>query len=230
MRTHRQSSVACLIAVIALSMGCGKSTGIPGSDSATATATDQTMPFDRESKAGGISPTQTLVPTQKVPAGTPITIRLQNTLSSASSHSGDRFNGVLDEPIIIDSQTVVPRGASITGRVLDAKSSGRLHNPGYLRLTLVSMNVKGKPVAIATSSIFAKAASHQKRNLAMIGGGTAAGALIGGLAGGGKGALIGTGLGAAGGTGAAYGTGKKEVAFEVEHRLTFRLAQEVELR
>jgi hypothetical protein len=62
----------------------------------------------------------------------------------------------------------------------------------------------------------------------MIGGGTGAGALIGGLAGGGKGALIGTAIGAAGGTGTAYATGKKEVSFGEERRLTFRLAQAVE--
>jgi hypothetical protein len=171
-----------------------------------------------------------LVPAQKLPAGTPITIRLQNTISSASSHTGDHFECVLDEPIVIDSQTVVARGTMLSGSVLTAKSSGRLHDPGYLRITLISMNVNGKSVDIATSSIFAKGSSHNKRNLAMIGGGTAAGALLGGLAGGGKGALIGTALGAGAGTGAAYATGKKEVAFETERRLTFRLAQEVELR
>ena len=235
MRIHRQYLFAFLIAVLGVAVGCGKAPGVPGSDSgatasAATTPNDSSLPFDRQSTPGGISPTQTLVPSQKLPAGTPITVRLQNTISSASSHTGDRFEGVLDEPIVIDSQTVVPRGATLTGSVLAAKPSGRLHDPGYLRITLVSMNLKGKPVEIATSSIFAKGASHQKRNLAMIGGGTAAGALIGGIAGGGKGALIGTALGAAGGTGTAYGTGKKEVAFEVEHRLTFRLAQEVELR
>jgi hypothetical protein len=48
------------------------------------------------------------------------------------------------------------------------------------------------------------------------------------VAGGGKGALIGSAIGAAGGTGTAYATGKKEVSFGEERRLTFRLAQAVE--
>jgi hypothetical protein len=229
MRTHRQYLIAFLLTVIALAVACGKGTGVPGSDSEAATANTQALPFDRESQAGGISPTQSLVPTRKLPAGTPITVRLQNTISSKSSHSGDSFEGVLDEPIVIDTQTVVPRGATLTGRVLAAKSSGHLHDPGYLRITLTSMNVQGKPVEIETSSIFVKGGSHKKRNLAMIGGGTAGGALIGGLAGGGTGALIGTAVGAAGGTGLAYGTGKKDVVFDAERRLTFRLAQEIEL-
>jgi hypothetical protein len=234
MRKYKHYWFAFLIVALELAVGCGRETGVPPGDSETSTATTAntatTLPFDRQSQTGGISPTQTLIPTaRKLPVGTPITIRLQQTLSSKSSNPGDSFEGVLDEPIVIDTQTVVPRGATLTGRVLAAKSSGRLHDPGYLRITLVSINLQDKPVEIETSSIFAKGGSHKKRNLAMIGGGTAGGALIGGLAGGGTGALIGTAVGAAGGTGLAYGTGKKEVAFETERRLTFRLAQEVEL-
>ncbi len=236
MRTYRLYLIASLIAVVGFMLGCGKQTGIPGSESGASTApavnsaNNQALPFDRQSQSGGISPTQTLVPAaRRLPAGTPITVRLQNTVSSKSSHSGDSFESVLDEPIVIDSQTVVPRGAALTGRVLAAKSSGRLHDPGYLRITLVSLNLPGKPVEIETSSIFLKGGSHKKRNLAMIGGGGAGGALIGGLAGGGTGALIGTAVGAAGGTGVAYGTGKKDVALEAERRVTFRLAQDIEL-
>jgi hypothetical protein len=237
MRTYRLYSTAFLIAILGLAFGCGKETGVPANETganAATTANDpttQALPFDRQSQTGGISPTQTLVPTgKKLPAGTPITVRLQSTVSSKSSHPGDGFESVLDEPIVIDTQTVAPRGVTLTGRVLAAKSSGRLHDPGYLRITLVSMNLGGKPVEIETSSIFVKGGSHKKRNLAMIGGGTAGGALIGGLAGGGTGALIGTAVGAAGGTGVAYGTGKKDVALEAERRLTFRLAQDIELR
>jgi hypothetical protein len=166
------------------------------------------------------------VPTSiTVPAGTVVAVRLQNSVSSATASPGDTFEAVLDEPLVVKGQTVANRGTAVTGRVVEAKPSGRLHDSGYLRLTLASITLNGKSIPVQTSSLFAKGANHNKRNAAMIGGGAGAGALIGGLLGGGKGALIGAGAGAGAGTGGAYATGKKEVAFAAERRLSFRLTQ-----
>ena len=221
--------IAVLVLLTGFTLACEKATGVPGEDSASADDSQKVL-LDRASGSTGISPSRSLVPAvSRLPEGTPITIRLRSTISSASSNAGDSFEGMLDDPIVIEGQTAIPRGAAVTGRVLAAKASGRLHDPGYLRIALVSIKVDGTPVAIETSSLFVKGGSHERRNLAMIGGGTGAGALIGGLAGGGKGALIGSAMGAAGGTGTAYATGKKEVSFGQERRLTFRLAQAMEL-
>src|SRR5437588_3128756 len=74
----------------------------------------------------------------QIPAGTPIAVRMQSLVSSASAQSGQRFEAVLDEPLVVDGHTVAPAGTAVSGRVVAAKKSGRLHNPGYLRLTLVS--------------------------------------------------------------------------------------------
>lgn len=216
--------LAVLVFVLALATGCSRQPGLQTSDENA--ANDQQLPFDRAADKNGISPTGSLTPVA-IPAGTPITIRLQSSVSSAASHSGESFDAVLDDPIVVNGQTVAPRGAAVTGKVVAAKASGRLHDPGYLRLTLTSISVNGKPLPLQTSSVFVKGGSHEKRNLAMIGGGTGAGALIGGIAGGGKGALIGSAIGAAGGTGTAYATGKKDVGFSTERRLTFRLTQPV---
>jgi hypothetical protein len=216
-----------LISILAMSAllglcGCARQQFAPVGDTAAAQPvqdTSTTVPFSAEKK---VQPLQ-------IPAGTPIAVRMQSSVSSASSQAGQRFDAVLDEPLVIDGRTVAPAGTPVTGRVLAAKRSGRLHNPGYLRLTLVSMTVGGKNVPLQTSSVFAKGGSHKNRNLAMIGGGAGGGALIGALAGGGKGAAIGSLIGAGAGTGVAYGTGEKDVRFGSERRLSFRLTQSVSI-
>lgn len=160
-----------------------------------------------------------------VPVGATIYVRLQQSLSSASAQVGQEFSAVLDEPLIVENQTVVPSGAAVTGKVVAARESGHLHNSGYIRITLASIAVNGKPVALETNSVFAGGGSYKKRDLTFIGGGAGGGALIGALAGGGKGAAIGSIVGGAGGTAAAYATGQKQVGFRPEQRLGFRLTQ-----
>ncbi len=164
-----------------------------------------------------------------VPANTAIYIRLQQGISSATAQPGQYFSAELDEPLVIEGQTLAPRGTAVTGKVVAARESGHLHNSGYLRITLASMTLNNKTVPLQTNSVFVSGGSYKKRNLAFIGGGAGGGALIGALIGGGKGAAIGSAVGAAGGTTAAYATGKKEVGFVAERRLGFRLTQPLNL-
>ena len=162
-----------------------------------------------------------------VPEGTNLVVVINQSLSSASNHAGDHFDAGLAAPLVIGGKTVLPKGARVTGEVTAAKASGRLQDPGYLRLTLRSIEVGGEDVALETGAVSFKGQSHKKRNVAMIGGGTGAGALIGGLAGGGKGALIGGAIGAGAGTAGAYATGKKDASVPAEQRINFRLTKAV---
>jgi hypothetical protein len=179
---------------------------------------------------GGDAPKEAAAAMLTVPVGTPLVVRLQAALSSASSEPGQEFDAVLQEPLVINGQTVVAKGTPVIGRVVAARHSGRLHNSGYIRIALVSVEINGKQVPVQTSSLFAAGGSHKNRNLAWIGGSTAGGAIIGALAGGGKGAAIGSLVGAGGGTTAAYATGEKNVGFAAERTLSFRLTQPLSLR
>jgi len=163
-----------------------------------------------------------------MPSRTSISVRLLQTISSRSAKAGDEFDAELATPVIVEGKTVFPKSARVRGRVVSAKDSGRLQDPGYLQLSLDAIQTEsGKWINIQTSSISAKGQGHTKRNLTLIGGGAGTGALIGAIAGGGKGAAIGAGVGAGAGTAGAYATGKKEVSFPAESKLAFRTAREV---
>jgi hypothetical protein len=158
---------------------------------------------------------------QEIPAGTKIRVRTGNELNSGKATVGQEWQGSLANDLIVNGKTIAKSGSTVRGKVTVAKSSGRLHAPGELSVRLTSVETNHGPVAVKTSSIFRKGGSHTKSNATKIGGTTAAGAVLGGIFGGGKGALIGAGAGAAAGTGVAAATGKKEAVFPAESMLTF---------
>lgn len=163
-----------------------------------------------------------LASAQTVPAGTRVTVRTDSQINSGSAHVGQLFHANLVRDLVVDGKTVAKAGAPAKGKVTYAKSSGRLHAPGQLTIRLTSIQLKnGKTLPVSTSGFRAKGKSHTKSNVTKIGGGAAAGALIGGVAGGGKGALIGTAAGAGAGTGVAAATGKQEAVVHAETAITF---------
>ncbi len=163
-----------------------------------------------------------LAAAQAVPAGTHITVRTDSQISSASARVGQKFHANLVKDLVVNGKTIAKAGAPASGKVTYTKSSGRLHDPGQVTIRLTSIQLtNGKLLPISTSGFHAKGKSHTKSNVTKIGGGAAAGALIGGLAGGGKGALIGTAAGAGAGTGLAAATGKEEAVIHTETAITF---------
>ena len=121
-------------------------------------------------------------------------------------------------------KTVIPTGANVTGKVVDAKSKGKVKGEARLELAATSITVHGKRYPIQASMQGLSEKGKGKRTAATTGGGAAGGALIGGLAGGGKGAgigaLVGAGVGFAGG---AF-TGNKQIELPAEAQLSFKLS------
>ena len=195
--------------------GCSRQLATPGSG---AKANAGQLPFDRVSDNSGISPTAGL-PFEGIPVGIQVTIRLQLALSSADSRAGDSFQAALDDPVVVDGKTVLPRGAQVTGSVVAAKASAGPHDPGYLRVTLASIAIHGKSIPVETSSIFAKGVWYGKRSAAVIqrsavdAEGTAA-----------KSAMD-----SPGGSERSLNPARSDVRFSTGHRLSFRLAQPLPL-
>jgi len=164
---------------------------------------------------------------ETIPAGTKFTVRLDSQISSGSAKAGQTFHANLTRNLVVNGATVAKAGTPAQVKVTYAKSSGRLHDPGQLTLRMASLEINGKMVPVRSTAFHAKGKSHTKSNAEKIGGGAAAGAVIGALAGGGKGALIGTAVGAGAGTGVAAATGKQEAVVPAEAALTFTTTAEV---
>lgn len=206
---HRFSRLGIAVLVAAsLLPGCSRQPYSTGSSVDRATADQEKLPFEQPPDRNGISPSSSLVPAARnVPAGTPLTIRLESSISSATARSGESFQAVLEEPILMQGRSVVPAGTPVTGTVVELNRWASLHKPAYLRLKLSSIDVNGNAIPIETSSIFAKAGLQKGLNStsAAAKNGTASLSALGSI------------------------TGQKEAHFGVNRRLTFRLTSGISL-
>lgn len=159
-----------------------------------------------------------------IPAGTVITAALTQPLSSKTAKPGDTFTATLSEPIVAHGKTVIPSGATVAGKVVDAQAKGKLKGEARLELAATGITVHGKRYPIQASMAGISEKGKGKRTAATTGGGAAGGALIGGLAGGGKGAGIGALLGAGVGLAGGAFTGNKQIELPAEAQLSFKLS------
>jgi hypothetical protein len=232
---------AVTITLFSFLIGCATNTTVPAASTATTTGATAapTSPAAKTasttSKPAATAPTAS-TPIAKIfsrqyviPSGTVITVRLNDTLASNVSQSGQSFTATVIDAIQVDQKIVIVRGATATGTVVDAQPLGRFEGGARLQLRLDSVDANGHTAQIETAVIDRSEKGKGKRTATMIGGGAAAGAVIGALAGGGKGAAIGAGAGAAAGTGGAALTGNKNVILPVETALSFKLTAPVEI-
>lgn len=163
-------------------------------------------------------------------SGTPLIVRLGETLSTDRNYTGDTFRGTLASPIIIDGFIIADKGSRVLGRIVNAQKAGRNEGSADLNLTLTQINTTdGQRVLVQTNSNDRQGPYYSGHDAAKIAGGAALGAIIGAVAGGGKGAAIGAGAGGAAGTGLALSSHGKPCVIPVESQLTFQLAVPVTL-
>jgi hypothetical protein len=164
-----------------------------------------------------------------IPAGTTLTVTIDQAVSTKTNNSGDRFEASLAAPVRVDNNEVLPIGTKVRGTVTEAKSAGHLKGGAALALTLDSIRVGGQTYPIETSEYSEVGKARGKRTLVGGGGGAAVGAVIGALAGGGKGAAIGAVAGGGAGTAGAAYTGNRDLSIAPESRLHFKLRKSVSI-
>lgn len=165
-----------------------------------------------------------------IPAGTVITVRTAQALSSKTSQEGETFTATVARPVDVDGAVAIPDGASATGTVVAAHPLGRFKGGALLQVRLSSITINGQSVPVDTSAVARAEKSKGKRSATLIGGGAGLGAIVGAIAGGGKGAAIGALAGAGAGTAGTAFTGNKEIEIPAEYALSFKLLKPVEVK
>jgi hypothetical protein len=118
-----------------------------------------------------------------VPAGTRVDARLESTVQTATSNSGDAIVAVVAEPIRAAGRIVVPEGSRLNGRVETIEAASR-SSEGRVRLVFREIQFPdGRTVATwITNSYSAPTPKRGLRHLLYMGVGGGAGAFIGGKA------------------------------------------------
>jgi hypothetical protein len=164
----------------------------------------------------------------QIPTGTPITVRMIDSVDSHVARLGQTFHASVDEAVLINGQTVIPRGADAVAKLVEDKQSGKFEGRTILTLELTDITINGQMIDTTTGDVSKASSSRGARTAKVVGGATALGAIIGALAGGGRGAAIGAASGAAVGGGTEILTKGQQVKIPSETRLTFTLQQPIQ--
>ncbi len=118
-----------------------------------------------------------------VPAGTHVKARLESAVRTETSKAGDPVVAILTDPIRIGNRIIVPEGSRLNGRVETIEAASR-SNEGRVRLVFREVQLPdGRRNSIwITESFTAKPRKQGLRYVLLMGGGSAAGAFIGGTA------------------------------------------------
>jgi len=182
----------------------------------------------------GNSPSNNYPPAQPVPsrlrlqAGTFITVRVDQMVSSDKNQAGDGFSATLIRPVVADGVVVAQPGQLLGGKVAEAQKAGRVKGVSRLSVQLTDLTlVDGQQVPIETELTNLKGPTSNGRDAGAVAGTTILGAAIGGAADLGPGAAIGAGAGLIAGTVGVLLTRGRPTIIYPESELTFRLADAV---
>jgi len=147
-----------------------------------------------------------------LPAGTVLPVDLVTAVGSDISRVEQRVEGRLRHAVTANGIDVLPAGAAISGHITSAERPGRVKGRGHVAFRFTQLDTPGEGTSrISTATISRIAPATKNQDAAKIGVPAAAGAIIGGIAGGGDGAAKGAVIGGAAGTGYVLSTRGKEV-------------------
>lgn len=165
-----------------------------------------------------------------VPAGTLVDVEFEDSLSSATSVLGERFQSRVVADVSVDGERVIPAGSMVFGSVTEVVPQKKIGGQARIALSFDRLELpSGESVAMQAS--FAEAGQKQTRkDAATIGGSAAGGAILGRVIdrkNKDKGSVIGAIVGAAVGTAVAANNAGDDVEIPVGTVLALRLDNRV---
>ena len=208
------------------SYSSGRSTGsgpLPSSDQPPVLRRTRPAPAATSSASTSTPPAPPAPMNITIPAGAEITVRMIDGVDSSVNQIGETFRASLDEPIVVNGQTIVPRGGDVTAKLTEVEEAGRIAGRSEVSLVLLDITINGRKHEVTTGEVYEAGSSRGKQTATRVGAGAVIGAAIGAIAGGGKGAAQGAAAGAGAGTAIQVLTKGEKVQIPSEARLVFTL-------
>ncbi len=159
-----------------------------------------------------------------IPAGTLLRVRSSETLDIRRLQPGDMFEVTAASDIYSGGMLAIPRGATLDGVVVDARTPNGLKGSSSVALQLKSLNLEGRTYALDTDTWSTQGPGKGAYSAENTIGGAAIGAIIGGAVGRGPGAAVGAVAGGATGAAASAATSGPRLIIPAEAVINFHLA------
>jgi type IV secretory pathway VirB10-like protein len=170
----------------------------------------------------------------QLPAGTAFDVEVVTGLSSRTSRPGDTFRARLTGDLRdADGLVAAPRGSEVVGEVTEVQATRRVGGRAVLGLRFTDLVLPSGETFPLDASFVQQGRSETGRDAATIGGGAAAGAVLGRIlnkSDKGKGSILGAILGAAVGTAIASRTPGEEIDIPAGAVVALRLDRDLVVR
>ena len=160
-----------------------------------------------------------------IPSGTVLSVRMVDSVDSKTDQVGQTYKASMDSPLIVDGQTIIPKGGEVALKLTKVTSAGNIKGASEVDLQLDRLFVSKKAYTVTSNTFQSVGSSEGKKTAKQTGIGAGIGAVIGAIAGGGKGAAIGAGVGGGAGAATAAITKGEQVRIASEEKLDFRLEE-----
>ena len=136
---RRASMLAVMVCSGSLAFGCQNSANPPSGTDANANSSTPSMAESAKSAVKKAVEPKPLV----IPADTPLSVVLDQSISSKTAKPGDKFLASIESPVEVEGKFAIPKGSHAEGIVKDAKAAGRFKGGAVLELSLTTVTIKG---------------------------------------------------------------------------------------